>query len=464
MFKKLASVFRAEPGFWRMTVTLALPIAFQNLLTSCAAIIDTAMVVSLGNAETSAIGVAARFAFLLNIICFGFISGAVSLISQYWGAHDIPNVRRSFGFAMLASVSLGALYMLALFFFPQALMGIFADDPVIIELGAGYLRYYALGVLFVVFSQLLASALRATQRVILPLVSAAIGVAVNCGLNYCLIFGNFGFPRLELEGAAIATAASAAAQSLFLILAVLFTDNPFRTRLRNFFSFSREFLKKYIRIASPALLNETLWGVGTNVYIMVFARQGIEAHAGYTLYENVQQLFFVFFVGICGACSVIVGMRIGAGDHEGGYLAARRFAVMTPLAGVVLGLILVLVRNPLLSLFAVETELAREVASQCLCFYGFWIAIRMIPYTLICGIFRAGGDTKTGCVLDLLGLWGIGIPAVLVVGLLIKPASFVWLVIAMFVGEDTLKGILCFRHFVKRKWIKQITLPDGASD
>lgn len=446
-----------------MAVTLALPIAFQNLLTSCAAIIDTAMVVALGNAETSAMGVAARFAFLLNIICFGFVSGCVSLLSQYWGARDLQGVRRSLGFALTVSLSVGVLYMLALFFFPTPLMHIFADDPVIIELGAGYLRYYAFGVLFVIFSQMLCAALRATQRVIVPLVSSAVAVAVNCTLNYCLIFGNFGFPRMELEGAAVATSVSAVAQTLVVLIAVLATDNPFRTRLSNYFAFTRDFLKKYIRIASPALLNETLWGVGTNVYIMVFARQGIEAHAGYTLYENVQQLFFVFFVGICGACSVIVGMRIGAGDHEGGYQAARRFAVMTPLAGALFGVLMVLLRNPLLSLFPVETEIAREVASQCLLVYGFWLAMRMIPYTLICGIFRAGGDTKTGCVLDILGLWGCGIPAVLIVGLLIKPSAFVVLLITMFLAEDTLKGILCLRHFFSRKWIKQITLPDGAN-
>ena len=460
VLKRFFDIFRAEKGFWRMTVTLALPIAFQNLLTSCAALIDTAMVVGLGNNAVSAVGVAARFAFLLNIICFGFVSGCAALLSQYWGARDLKNARRSVGLALAASMSVGLVYMLALLLFPAPLMRIFTDNPVIVELGAEYLRNFAYAVPFTILAQVLCAALRAVQRVVLPLISAAVGVVVNTSLNYCLIFGHFGFPRLELVGAAQASAISCMAQTLVVLLAILLTDNPFRARLSDFFAFSRDFVRKYVRIASPALLNETLWGIGTNVYIMVFARQAVEAHAGYTLYENVQQLFFVFFVGICGACSVIVGMRIGAGDHEGGYAAARRFAVMTPLAGVILGLALVLVRNPLLSLFPVETEGARAVASACLLFYGFWLAMRMIPYTLICGIFRAGGDTKTGCILDIFGLWCCGIPAVLIVDSFFKPAHFVVLVITMFVGEDTLKGILCLRHFAKRKWIKQVTLPE----
>ena len=291
-------------------------------------------------------------------------------------------------------------------------------------------------------------------------------MVVNTSLNYCLINGHFGFPRMELRGAALASAIGCGAQALVILLAICFGRGPFRASPAKLLAFDRAFCRKYIKIASPVLLNETLWGIGTNIYAMVLARQGVENHAGYTLYENMQQLFFVFFVGICGACSIMVGMRIGRGDHEGGYLAAKRFAIMTPIMGVVLGALLILVREPLLSLFPVETEGARLVASQCLLFYGCWIAIRMIPYTMICGIFRAGGDTKAGCFFDLLGLYAFGIPAVLIVGLLIRPSLFVVLLATMFIAEDTVKGILCVRHLRSRRWIKQLTVhqPSLADD
>ncbi|MBQ8351477.1 MAG: MATE family efflux transporter [Clostridia bacterium] len=459
----MRSLFRKiDLSFYREALALALPIAFQNLLTSCATLIDTAMVVGLGNAETSAMGVAARFTFLLNIVCFGISSGCAALLSQYWGAKDLENTRRSLGFALMVAMIFGLVYMGAMALFPEQLLRIFNDDPLIISLAAGYMRMFAPGIPFLVFSQILCVALRAVQNVRLPLISSAVSVVVNTSLNYCFINGHFGFPRLELRGAALASAIGCAVQTLIILIALVVTKNPFRTSLGKLFRFDRPFCRKYIKVASPVLLNETMWGIGTNIYAMVLARQGTENHAGYTLYENMQQLFFVFFVGICGACSIMVGMRIGRGDHEGGYRAAKRFAVMTPIMGVILGTILILVRNPLLSLFPVETDAARTVASQCLLFYGFWIAIRMIPYTMICGIFRAGGDTKAGCILDLLGLYGFGIPAVLIVGLLVKPTLFVWLIVAMFVGEDTIKGILCVLHFRSRRWIKQLTKKEDA--
>ncbi len=444
-------------GFYRTALSLALPIAFQNLLTSCGTLIDTAMIVGIGNAATSAMGVASRFSFLLNVICFGFASGCSALLSQYWGAKDRKSIFRCLGFALSVALGFGALFAGALALFPAGLASIFTDEVKTVPLAASYLRIYAIAVPFLIVSQVLCICLRSVECVRLPLVSSGIAVAVNVAANYCLIGGHFGFPALGLRGAAWGTCISYTVQTLFLVTCILLGKTPFRGTLRGFFAFDREFCKKYLRTAAPVLANETLWACGTNVYAMVLARQGIENHAGYTLYENVQQLFFVFFVGICGACSVMVGMRVGAGEHGEAYRAAKKFAVATPITGVILGAALVLLRNPLLSLFPIETEAARRVASECLLFYGFWIGVHMISYTMICGIFRSGGDTKTGCLIDLAGLYLCGIPALFAVARLLHPSHFVVLLATMFLAEDTVKTVLCLRHFRSRKWIRQIT-------
>lgn len=444
-------------GFYRTALALALPIAFQNLLTSCGTLVDTAMIVGLGNAATSAMGVAARFSFLLNVICFGFASGCSALLSQYWGAKDTGNIFRCLGFALSVASGFGVLYAGALALFPATLAGIFTDDPVMITLAASYLRVYAIAVPFLVISQVLCISLRSVECVHLPLISSGLAVAVNIAVNYCLIGGHFGFPALGLRGAACGTICSYAVQAAFLSVFMLLGKTPFRGTLRGFFAFDRQFCKKYMRTAAPVLANETLWACGTNVYAMILARQGTENYAGYTLYENVQQIFFVFFVGICGACAVMVGMRVGAGEREEAYRAAKRFAVMTPVTGVILGGVLVALRTPLLSLFPIETAGARQVASECLLFYGIWIGIHMISYTMVCGIFRSGGDTRTGCLVDMAGLYLCGIPALFAVAHFARPSRFVFLLATMFIAEDVVKTVLCLLRFRSRKWIRQIT-------
>lgn len=445
-----------DKKFYKQAAALAIPIALQNLLTSCASLIDTAMVVVLGDNATAALGVAVRWAFLLNVVCFGFCSGSATLISQYWGAGDKENIRRTYGQALMLSMSVVLVFTCLLMFFPQLLMRIFTSDPVIINLSADYARIYSVGVIFIVFSQITCAALKATARVYVPLISSASAVVVNTFLNYCLINGNFGFPRLEIKGAAIATVIGSAVQAIIVLLFVIFGRTDISTSLKNIFKIDKALTQKYLKVSTPVIFNEGLWAIGTNIYVMVLARQGTEYYSGYTIFETVQQLFFVFFVGICHACAVMVGASVGRGEYDIAYKNAKRFVIMTPLTGLILGIISIILRNPILSLMPIETELAKTTASTLLLFYGCWLVIRMIQYTLICGVFRAGGDTKTGFKFDVFSLYCISIPAVVLAGFVFN-VPFVFIVAIMFVAEDAPKAILCIRHFKSRKWIIKLT-------
>jgi Na+-driven multidrug efflux pump len=124
--------------------------------------------------------------------------------------------------------------------------------------------------------------------------------------------------------------------------------------------------------------------------------------------------------------------------------------------GIIFGALVVLTRHPILGLLEIETELARQTAASCLLVYALWLGPRMIPYTCICGIFRAGGDTATGCIFELCSMYLFSIPTVILLGFFTE-LPFVPLVLLMYVCEDLPKGIMCIIHFFRNKWIKQIT-------
>ena len=453
--KNKSQSFRLPKGFYKTAFSLAIPIALQNLLTSSGALIDTMMVVGLGNTKLSAIGLAGRLMFLFNVACFGFCSGGATMFSQYWGAGDKKNIHKTFCTALCAIMSFAVIFALAMFFAPSLLMRIFTSDTAKTALGAECVKIYSLAIVFIAFSQIGCAALRATEKVAVPLIASAVSVFVNTFLNYILINGKFGLPRLELRGAAIATVISSAIQAIAVLLFIILTDNAIKVKLEDFRSLSREFFMKYFRIASPVILNEVMWAVGTNIYVIILASMGDENYAGYTIYESVQQLLFVFFVGLCHSCAIIVGKYVGDGKHKEAFAAAKRFLVMVPLVGLLTGVIITFVREPLLSIMPIETENARAVASSLLIIYGYWLVIRMIPYTAICGIFRAGGDTKIGCIYEILAIYVLGIPAAYICRAVGAP--FVLTVFAIFFAEDTVKGTLCLYRFFSRKWIKQIT-------
>ncbi len=446
----------SDKHFFRNMAKLALPIAAQQLLVSCAQLIDTAMVTGLGNVVVSAIGVSSRIIFLMNLFFFGISSGSASLISQFWGAKEKENIRKSYGVALIFGIGVAVVFCLAMLFIPEYLARVFTSEAPVIAEAKKYMQIVAFMGIFNGFNQVTCTVLRATEKVNTPLVTSIIAVFTNTLLNYIFINGKLGFPALGIRGAAFATLISTALQSIILIISIRTTKQVFNAPIKTYFSFDLNFVKRFSIVAMPVVINEGIWAIGTNIYSMVFARQGSEAYAGYTIFSSVEQIAFIFFVGICHACSIMTGKTIGEGKESEAYKLAKKFVIMTPIVGILTGTVLAVFREPLLSLLKIETQGAFDIASSLILLYCIWLPIRNIPYTLIVGTFRAGGDTKIGIVLDCVSLYLISIPVVCYLGLVAK-VDFVYLLAAMYVCEDLPKAIMSLIRFKSKKWIRNLT-------
>ena len=443
-------------SFFLNMARLALPIALQQLLVSCAQLVDTAMVTSLGNVTVSAVGVSSRWIFLMNLFYFGISSGSAALISQYWGAKEKSNIRKTCGAAMIMSLAVAVIFCFAMACFPEQLVRVFTSEVPVIKEAAKYMRIIAFMGIFSAFNQIACTVLRATEKVNPPLYSSIAAVAVNTVLNYILIFGKLGLPALGIKGAALASLISAVVQALILVFVMGNSKEVFKAPIKEFLDLSREFIKKFVVVCMPVVFNEGIWAIGTNIYAMVFARQGSESYAGYTIFSSIEQVAFVFFVGICHACSIMTGKTIGEGKENEAYKLAKKFVIMTPIIGIITGSVLAVFREPLLSLLNIETQAAFDLASKLVLIYCLWLPIRNIPYTLIVGTFRAGGDTKIGIFYDCISMYVIAIPLVVYLGMFAK-VEFHYLLIAMYLGEDLLKAILSLYRFKSKKWIKNLT-------
>lgn len=443
-------------NFFLNMARLALPIALQQLLVSCAQLVDTAMVTSLGNVTVSAVGVSSRWIFLMNLFYFGISSGSAALISQYWGAKEKSNIRKTCGAAMIMSLAVAVIFCFAMACFPEQLIRVFTSEVPVIKEAAKYMRIIAFMGIFSAFNQIACTVLRATEKVNPPLYSSIAAVAVNTLLNYILIFGKLGLPALGIKGAALASLISAVVQALILVFVMGNSKEVFKAPIKDFLDLSREFIKKFVVVCMPVVFNEGIWAIGTNIYAMVFARQGSESYAGYTIFSSIEQVAFVFFVGICHACSIMTGKTIGEGKENEAYKLAKKFVIMTPIIGIITGSVLAVFREPLLSLLNIETQAAFDLASKLVLIYCLWLPIRNIPYTLIVGTFRAGGDTKIGIFYDCISMYVIAIPLVVYLGMFAK-VEFHYLLIAMYLGEDLLKAILSLYRFKSKKWIKNLT-------
>ena len=175
--------------------------------------------------------------------------------------------------------------------------------------------------------------------------------------------------------------------------------------------------------------------------------------------RTVENVTFVFAIGLCNACCIIVGKAIGAGNIKEAKEDSVRFNFVMPIMSIITGLAMFLLRHPLVSLFTQNgdyTPLAISSALVCLTVYSFEIPVRNIPFLMIVGIFRPGGDAKAGMLMDIIPLWCISIPATYFFAYVLKlpfPAVFY----LMYAFEDIPKAAICLKYYLSEKWIRPVT-------
>lgn len=448
-----------DKQFWKVLLRLALPIALQNLLISSLTLVDNLMVGQLGDIALSAVGMANQWSWLMNLLLFGVGSASALFISQYWGTKDIPSIRRTFGIAMISALGMTLIFAIPAIFIPETIMMIFNRTPEVVTEGAAYLRAVSTSYLATAFTSIMAIVLRSTEKVKLPMWISVMTTGINVFFNYCLIFGKLGFPQLGVTGAAIATSISAWTGLILIIIISLIQKNILIAPIKEIFSFTKTQLVEFYKKASPVILNEGMWALGTVLCNAIFSNLGHEYYAAVTILRTFENIAFTFFVGLCNASSVMIGKSIGKGLPDRAIGDSIRFTIIIPMMGLFVGAICAIFRYDLVSVFNISgnvNEVTVTTAATLILTYGLWVPFRNIPYIQIVGIFRPGGDTVVGVKLDLACLWLCALPVTFIAAYVLDlPFTLVFFI--MYIFEDIPKSILCLIHYLKLKWIKPVT-------
>ena len=444
--------YLGDGAFWKSAMRLALPISLQNILVSSFALVDTIMVGALGSTALAAVGMAGQWSWLLNLVLFGFNSGASVFIAQFWGVKDTGSIRKSFGLATVSALSAAMLFTIIGLGAPGVVLRFFTQDAETVELGVSYLRIAAFSYVAIGLNNLLATLLRSTEDAKLPLYASTVSVAANAALNALFIYGL----KMGVRGAALATAISSWISPVLLFALSMKKKNILFAPIRSFVGWTKQFAQEYYRVSIPVMLNETMWALGTVVYKAMYSNASKDFYAAYTIFSSIEGLAFAFFVGLCHASAVLIGKKVGAGDFKEAYRDACRFTTIMPLLSMAVGFVLILIRPIILMPFSnVEAE-TLATASTILLIYSLEIGLRNIPYITIVGVFRSGGDTKCGLLYDLGCLWAIALPVTWLGAYVIKaPLNMVFLV--MLLAEDLIKSTLCIRRLLSKKWIRPVT-------
>lgn len=464
----MLQALKRDKAFYRYLMSLTAPIALQNLITFSLGLIDTLMVSRLGNDEMAAVTAANVPVFLLISIVFGVQSGVGILISQYWGKRDLTNISRVIGVAAILGVSLALVVAVALFAWPVAIMDLMSNKHHLSLLGAPYLRLIGFSYVFNMLSSIYVSAQRSVENAGFGMKLFGMSTVLNTGLNYLLIFGKCGFPMLGVEGAALATLLSRVAEFLVCLICAL-RSRLIPLDLRALLRPGWEMLRRFVKYASPVLLNELLWGLGNSLLTVILGHTTVSVAflAANGVMGNLNRLFLVVCFGLGAATAVMIGKAIGEGQSHDDLMAlARTLSWVTILVGMVLAVIaLVLVPLlfqpvifPLFELYDLSAHLATTLAVT-----GFaCIPLHAYSISAVTGILRAGGDVLWSTALDLAPQWVLALPLTAVLALVLDADP--WFVSLAIQAESFVKCPICLWRIRSRKWIHDVTLPEGRKN
>lgn len=449
----MSLTFLRDREFIRSMLAIALPVAFQQLITASLNMIDVLMVGQLGETSVAALGLANQIFFLLILFLFGVTSGMSIFTAQYWGKGDVENIRRVLGICLALAISVATVFSLAATLFPHLLMSFYTEDQAVIQLGSDYLRIVGLSYVPMAIAVSYISVLRSITIVKVTVIVSVLALGFKTLIAYLLIFGIGPFPELGVRGAAIGTAIGWTFQCVLLLILVYRLKTPLAANPLTFFRFNRPFAMNVLRTSLPAAINEVLWSVGITSYNAVYARIGTDAIAAININATMEELVFVLFIGLGNASAVMVGNKIGAGGKDMAFEYGRRFTILGVASALLGGAIVISLRETVIGLYQISPS-AAESLRWLMLIYSVSIWLRVFNFMLFIGALRAGGDTRYAMFTELFSIWVVGVPAALIGGFVLHLP--VYGVYALVLLEEAVKAIIVFRRYLSRKWIHDL--------
>lgn len=430
---------------------LALPIAFQQFMIAVVGASDAIMLGKLSQDAMSAVSLATQITFVFNLFMAAFVIGENMFIAQYHGKKDFENVSRIFFLVLKISIFTAVLFWIATFCFSKEIMSFLTNDTELISLGSVYLKTIGISYFLSAAAQVCMTLMKNCEAVNMATAINSVTVILNICLNAVLIFGLFGMPKLEIQGAAIATILATAVQMIWSLFYVMYKLKKIKLHLIHR---SASLRSNFFQKTMPVLLNELAWGGGFTMYSVILGHLGTDAVAANGIANISKNLIVCFCLGLANAGSIIVGNFLGTDSFEEAQKAGRVLVRFSIVCGILSGGILLLL-SPWIIRWTGLSMQSQQYLQIMLLISAYYLVGKSINSMTIGGIFPAGGDSKFGLICDTVTLWCITIPLGYLCAFVWKlPILTVYFVLNL---DEIIKLPVVWKHYRKFAWLKNIT-------
>ncbi len=442
-----------KKSFNKELITLAMPLALQQLLNALVGATDALMLGRLTQEAIAAVSLANQVSFVMSLFNGTFIGATSILIAQYWGKKDYGKAKSFLGMSIRYTGIISLLFFLLTSFFPEQLMRIFTPETELIAIGAGYLKIVGYSYLFTAISQCFLSVMKISGYAKISVWISAVTVIVDVVADFFLVYGYGDFKGFGADGTAYSTIAVELV-ALVWCLVWAYRKSEVKVGFADLIGFSKEFEQDMWKIAPGMLASYLSWGLSVAMQSLIIGHLGTDATAAFSVTNVAQQLIRCFCHGLSSGAAIMIGQQLGNNQLEKAKEYGHRFWKVATLGGIInVGFIGII--GPLVYFFYVLEPQAKIYLVQMLIMSAFYLFAFSYNTIITCGVFPAGGDAKYDAISVIFATWCFAIPLALL-GCFV----FDWPVMVVYVAmclDEIVKVPFIKGRYNKYIWLKNLT-------
>lgn len=440
----------ADKKFYKQLFIIITPIILQFFIQNFINLLDNVMVGQLGDEEVAAVGVANQYYKLFYPTIVSICTGASIYTSQFFGSNKIKELQNMFGIKLLFPMLVTIIFLVVGFSIPNEIIGIFnkEGDVLVQTFGVDYLKIVLWSYIPLSVSTAFTFTLRPLKLTHLPMIASSIGMLTNLILNYCLIYGNFIFPALGVNGAALATVIARFVELGVYLIVYFKKDFIFKTKIQNYFHFDMSLIYNTLKKVFPLFLNEFANSFALVLIFQIYSQSGKSAVSAITIADAVSQIVFILANGLGTATSILVGYKLGQSELDEAEQNANYLIGYSAIMGIFIFIILSALSFIIPSFYNISGY------TKQLTTYTILIQALFAPILVINRIFffiiRSGGKVKEVLLMNGIFMWVVKVP----LALFLCHVLHVHVILLFFIIEATrvLNLLVSIYFYKQKKW------------
>lgn len=435
---------------YKNAIDMAWPSAIEAVLVGLVSSIDIMMVGSLGASAIAAVGITNQPKFILLAIIFSLNVGVTAIVARRRGEKDREGANRCLRQALVICLMLSAILSVIGFTYARPLLLFAGAQADVIDNAVTYFRIIAIGNFFTSVSLTINAAQRGSGNTKISMRTNIVANIVNLTFNFLLINGHFGFPKLGVAGAAIATLLGNIVAFLMSLRSITKADGFLHIKFKSDWKLDKETVKSIMSISSSSFVEQICMRVGFLVTTMLVASLGTIAFATHQICMNIVNLSFTFGDGLGIGASALVGQNLGAKRPDLATIYSKTIQRIALTVGAILFILFIGGRYFLVGLFTNDNSII-QMGGKIMIIMAMMSPVQTVS-VVIGGTLRGAGDTKFVAYSSLIS---IGIVRPLTTWLFCYPLGFgilgAWF---SFMTDQCLRLLINSWRFKTGKWTK----------